>query len=111
MCLHGIRSKINSKADYMKINDADYLTPFFLYFNIPQIKVCGQQNLCISKHFIIHLAHLGYHRQVLIQDSDIGVMELTSFHGYIKSTPTHRAILFERNPETSGITPTHQVNK
>ena len=107
MFLHGIRNKINSKADYMKINEADYLTPFLLHFNIPKIKVCGQQNFCISKYFIIDLAHLGYHRQVLIQDSDIGVMELTFFHGYIKSTPTHRGILFERNPETSWVTPTH----
>lgn len=38
MFLHGIKNKVNSKADYMKISEANYLIPFFLHFNTPKIK-------------------------------------------------------------------------
>lgn len=73
MFLNGIKNKVNSKADYLKINEADYLTPFFSPSITPKIIICGQQTFCITKYFKgIDLAHLDCHRQVLIQASDIG---------------------------------------
>lgn len=45
----------------------------------------------------------------LVQDGDLKASEVT-LHGHIKSTASSKIITPKRNPETSWMTPAHQVN-
>lgn len=45
------------------------------------------------------------------QDSDVGNSWLPSSHRHTENTVTHKAIPSERNPETSWLTPTHEMTE